>query len=421
MKKLLIIALSFCILSVHSATIPTSQDDVELLKEAILIIKSSYVKANLNDRELIHGAINGIVETLNDPYTNFLSSDEFKDLNDETSGQFGGVGIIVTLREQKVTVISPIFGSPADQAGIRAGDLITEVNGQPIKDGELKKALQLLKGEIGETVEIETFTPSDNKYRKSLLNREVVKNTSIIFSGVTPDNFGYVRIRNFSASTADDLEKEIKDMESVPIKGLILDLRSNAGGLLTAGINVADLFLESGTILSTRSRDGEKNVYMADAQISHKGYPMVVLIDRGSASAAEIVAAALHDNQKAILVGEKSFGKGCVQTVKTLSDGSALSLTTAWYYTPAGECIHDKGINPDVLVENPVFEDQKKVDEIVNTLRKEQEQSYQDRYQNKIHRFTPFEYDNQLLRAVDTLREFWKFQPLYEKFTPAVH
>lgn len=416
-KLLLFIVLSA--VTIQAATIPTSQEDIELLKEALLIIKSSYVRANLNDKELIHGAIGGVVDSLNDPYTSFLSTDDFKELTDETSGQFGGVGIIVTLKNQKVTVISPIYDSPADRAGIRAGDVIFRVNSTDIDDGELNKALKLLKGEIGQTVEIEVMRPRGNTTHKFLFRRELVKNSSIIYSGMTESGIGYIRVRNFSSSTEQDIAKELRKMQKSNLRGLVLDLRSNAGGLLSAGINTANLFLDSGTILSTRSRDGDKNIYLADAQVHFKNFPIVVLIDGGTASAAEIVAAALKDNQRALLVGQKSFGKGCVQTVKPLSDGTAISLTTAWYYTPSGKCIHDQGIDPDIIVESPLIDDQKAADSMMGTLRQDQESSYQDRYEGKVHHLVPPDFDLQLIRGIEALDEFWKFHGMYEKIGSA--
>jgi len=411
---IIIIAL-FC-LELSAATIPTAEKNLDVLKQSLLIIKSSYVKAGLSDKKLIYGAINGMVKTLDDPFTNFLTPEEFGELNNETSGQFGGIGIIVTLKDNLVTVITPIYDSPAERAGVIPGDIITAVNNQQIKKGELKKALSLLKGELGTTVEISVLHPQINKQDKFILTREVIKDTSLIYAGVTPQKYGYVRIRNFSSSTADDLEQELIRIEKTGIKGFILDLRSNPGGLLTAGIKTANLFLQSGTILTTRSRDGDQNVYLADSQKAHTDYPMVVIIDRGSASAAEIVSAALHDNKRAILVGEKSFGKGCVQTVRTLEDGSALSLTTAWYYTPNGICIHNKGIKPDVNVYNPIITDKEKLKALISKIRKDQQKSYQQIMIHNVYHFKPEPSDKQLMRAISVLDEFWKFRRMYEKY-----
>jgi len=417
MKKI-IVSIVILLLSINSycATIPTAEKNLDVLKQALLIIKSSYVKAGLSDEKLIYGAINGMVKTLNDPFTNFLTPEEFGKLNNETSGQFGGIGIIVTLKNDLVTVISPIFDSPAERAGIIAGDIITAVNDKPIKKGELKKALTLLKGELGTTVEVEILHPQIGKKDTMMLTREVIKDTSLIYAGITPEKYGYVRIRNFSSSTPDDLEQELSRLEKSGIKGFILDLRSNPGGLLTAGIKTANLFLESGTILTTRSRDGDQNVYLADSQKAHTSYPMVILINSGSASAAEIVSAALHDNKRAILVGEKSFGKGCVQTVRKLEDGSALSLTTAWYYTPSGVCIHNKGIMPDIKAINPIITDKEKLKELISKIRKDQQQSYQQMMLHKVYKFKPEPSDNQLIMGIQVLNEFWKFRNMYEKY-----
>jgi carboxyl-terminal processing protease len=416
MKKLILGIMIFFSINLFGATIPTSEKSLDVLKQALLIIKSSYVKAGLSDKKLIYGAINGMVKTLNDPFTNFLTPEEYGALNNETSGEFGGIGIIVTLKDNLVTVISPIYDSPAERAGIVAGDIITSVNNEQIKRGELKKALTLLKGELGTTVEISIFNPQTKKQDDLTLTREIIKDTSIVYAGITPENYGYVRIRNFSASTPNDLEQELINMKKVGIKGFILDLRSNPGGLLTAGIKTANLFLKFGTILTTRSRDGDQNVYLADSQKAYTDFPMVILIDRGSASAAEIVSAALHDNKRAILVGERSFGKGCVQTVRTLEDGSALSLTTAWYYTPAGICIHNKGIKPDITVQNPLITDKEKLKELIKKIRKDQQKSYQEMMLHNVYHFKPEPSDKQLLRGIQVLDEFWKFRKMYEKY-----
>lgn len=411
-----LVILSFFIgLFGFSATIPIEKNDLKVIKEVMLLIKSDYVKKNISDKKLIDGAINGMVGILNDPYTHYLTPEEYKELNNETSGKFGGVGIVVSLKNNLVTIISPIYDSPAERAGILSGDIIIAVNGIPIKQGELKKALRLLKGNVGTSVKITVFRPDDKREYTFDLTRQIVKDTSLVFAGVIEKRFGYIKLRNFSATTEEDLYNELKKMMKIPIKGLILDLRANPGGLLQAGINVANLFLKKGTILTTRSRDGDENVYLANARKYFHGFPIVILIDRGTASAAEIVAAALHDNKRAILIGEDSFGKGCVQTVYTLTNGSAITLTTAWYYTPSGLCIQNRGLKPDIYVKMNPIQDSGKLSEISKILKKVYKESIKMRHMDKLYHFEPFSYDNQLIRAVETLKEFWYFKQLYGK------
>ncbi len=312
--------------------------------------RESYVDP-VTDKKLIESALNGMLMNL-DPHSGYLSEDDFKDMQVQTRGEFGGLGIEVTTENGLVKVVTPIDETPAAKAGIKAADLITHLDGKPILGLTLEEAVEKMRGRVGSVIEITVRREGVNEPLKFKLVRDVIKIQSV--RNRIEGNVGYIRINSFSQTTYPGLEKAVKDIQAKlgnKLKGYVLDLRNNPGGLLDQAIAVSDAFLEKGEIVSTRGReeDDTKRDNATAGDIT-SGKPIVVLINEGSASAAEIVAGALQDHRRAILMGEKSFGKGSVQTVIPIAGHGAMRLTTARYYTPSGRSIQAKGIEPDIQV-----------------------------------------------------------------------
>ena len=321
---------------------------LKLFSDVIELIENNYVDP-VNSKDLIDKAIQGMVSGL-DPHSAFLSPDDFKELQIDTQGEFTGIGVSITLKDGFVTVISPIEGTPAYKAGIKAGDRIIKVNGKPTRD--LREAVKLIRGPKGTEVTVtivreESKNPIDFKIVRDIIPVESVKAVEL------RPGYGYVWVTNFRENTTEDLVAALDKLESgkTPLQGLILDLRDDPGGLLDQAIEVSDLFLDKGIILSIRGREEKNNqIFKATPNQIKRTYPMVVLINGGTASASEIVAGALQDQKRALIMGTTSFGKGSVQSVERLRDGYALKLTIARYYTPSGRSIQAKGIVPDIIV-----------------------------------------------------------------------
>jgi carboxyl-terminal processing protease len=343
---------------------------LKLFSDVIELVESNYVDP-VDSKDLIEKAIQGMVHGL-DPHSSLLSPEDLKELQIDTQGEFTGIGVSITMKDGFVTVISPIEGTPAYKAGIKAGDKIIKVNGKATHD--LRQAVKMIRGPKGTEVVVtiareEVKKPIDFKIIRDIIPVESVKAT------VLKPGYGYVWITNFRDSTTDDLVSELEKLESakIPLKGLILDLRDNPGGLLSQAIEVSDLFIEKGTILSIKGRR-EKNtqIYKATADKVKRHYPIVLLINGGSASASEIVAGALQDQKRALILGTTSFGKGSVQSVEKLRDGYGLKLTIARYYTPSGRSIQAKGIQPDIIVKRR-FIDKEEMDEAGEGMIKEKD------------------------------------------------
>jgi len=311
-------------------------------------IEDNYVTP-VNEEELIHGAIRGMVGTL-DPHSVYMSPDVYRELKVDTRGRFDGIGIEVSVRKGLLTVISPIKGTPADEVGIQARDQIIRINGKPTADLNLSEAVRMMRGKRGSRIKLTIKREGIKNPFDVTLTLRVIKVPSVKYD-IYDDKFAYVTVINFQQGTGRALEKVLKEMhKKYDLQGLILDLRKNPGGLLDQAVAVSDIFLSHGKIVTTESRGTE-----IDRRDAHEGgtepdYPIIVLVDGGSASAAEIVAGALQDNKRAIVVGTKSFGKGSVQTVIDLDDGAGLKLTIAYYLTPSGRIIQDHGIKPDIVV-----------------------------------------------------------------------
>ena len=339
----------------------TDEQIYEELKKLAMVFevaRDNFVE-EADEKKMLEAAMNGMLGAL-DPHSSYLSADDFKEFNDKSHGEFGGLGIQITSDRGAVRVISPIDDTPADKAGIKAGDYITHIDGEQVFDLTLNQAVKKMKGRPGTKVKL-TVVSDDGEPREMTLKRAIIKVESVKHDTKTladadpsdPDSpkIGYLRISDFGATTARDLNKAIEKLEKDKVIGYVVDVRNNPGGYLTAAIDVSDAFLDSGEIVSTRGKGkGDiERVYAKSGDLTN-GKPVVVLINHGSASASEIVAGALQDNGRGLVMGSQSFGKGSVQQQKPLGDGTAIHITIARYYTPSGRSIQNEGITPDVEV-----------------------------------------------------------------------
>ena len=318
-------------------------------------VRAQYVDQP-DDQKLVETAINGMLTSL-DPHSSYMNAKEAAEMRTETRGQFGGLGIEVTMQDELVKVVSPFEGTPADKAGVLAGDLIAEINGEQVRGLTLGEAVDKMKGDIGTSVALTIIREGATKPVRLTLTRAEIKVPSVRHS--VEGDVGYIKLLKFNEQTTVGLEDAIADIrEKVgedKLKGFIVDLRRNPGGLLDEAVSVSDAFLDNGEIVSTRGRNPEETRrYNARSGDDIDGKPLVVLVNGGSASASEIVAGALQDQRRATVVGTRSFGKGSVQTIIPLGQNGALRLTTALYYTPSGSSIQGRGINPDIVVEQPL-------------------------------------------------------------------
>ncbi len=335
-----------------SSTQTLPLNDLRTFAEVLERIKTAYVEP-IDDKTLFENAIKGMLSNL-DPHSSYLEPDAFRDLQESTSGEFGGLGIEVGLEDGILQVIAPIDDSPASAAGLEAQDLIIKIDDQPTKGLSLMESVEKMRGKPGTSIRL-TIVREGRKPFDVTLKRAVIKNRSVK-SQLLESDYGFLRISQFQVNTGDEVEKALarlkKENKGQPLKGLILDLRNNPGGVLQAAVEVTDHFLSSGLIVYTKGRLANAELrFSANAKNASEGVPLVVLINGGSASASEIVAGALQDHKRGIVMGTDSFGKGSVQTVLPLNNDRALKLTTALYYTPKGRSIQAQGIVPDILVE----------------------------------------------------------------------
>jgi carboxyl-terminal processing protease len=321
--------------------------NIETFTEVLRQIEENYVEPQ-DAQKLIEGAIKGMVQSL-DPHSSFMTKEEHQELMMETRGSFTGIGIEITVKDGMLTVVSPIEGTPAYVAGLKAGDKIVKIEGKPTKDMTLIDAVKQIRGPKGSQVNLTILRESETKPLEFAIVRDVIPLKSVRHLLLAPE-VGYVRVSNFQSKTAEELALALENLEKDRrLIGLILDLRNNPGGLLSQAIEVSELFLDSGVIVSTKGRDSSQDITAtAHKNKRARSYPIIILVNGGSASAAEIVAGALQDNLRALVLGTKTFGKGSVQTILPLSDGSGLRLTTARYYTPSGRSIQLSGITPDI-------------------------------------------------------------------------
>jgi carboxyl-terminal processing protease len=333
--------------------------NLELFSYVMERVRKDYADGEkLTYQELVYGALKGMISTL-DPHSEFLDPEKYKELQSDTQGTFGGLGIVISLKDNYITVVAPMEDSPGFKAGILSGDRIVKIDGKSTERMSIQDAVKGLRGEPGTEVRITVFRPSSNqikdyKLARALINVDMVKdiNGKKEFP-LGPDRIGYVRLIQFGDKTSDDLEAALRKLKSQGMQALILDLRWNPGGLLEQAVDVCEKFLPRGELVVTT--EGRNSAQNSTRRAMGRGdeirnMPMVVLVNLGSASASEIVAGCLQDLKRAIVLGEKTFGKGSVQSILPLSDGSALRLTTAKYYTPSHKVIHTEGITPDIVV-----------------------------------------------------------------------
>jgi len=367
---------------------------IELFSDAIALIRSDYVD-KIKAEDLIYGALKGMLASL-DAHSQFMDPDTYKEIKVETRGEFGGIGIEITLKEGLLTIITPIDDTPGYKAGLKPGDIIVKIEDKSTRGITLIDAVKKLRGKAGTDVTITILRESEKKIFDVTITRGIIHIESIKDAYLIENNIGYVRLSEFQENTSKDLEAALNKLEKDGMDSLILDLRNNPGGLLNMSAEVANKFIGGGKVIVTtrgRHKSNEK-IYKARDRGTHPDYPMVVLVNKGSASASEIVAGAIQDNKRGIIIGTKTFGKGSVQTIVPLKDGSALRLTTAKYFTPSGRAIREEGIVPDVVVEyeeRKVKKDNDRELEVFKKLEKTEKEN------DKIH-------DNQLLRAIDLLK-----------------
>jgi carboxyl-terminal processing protease len=345
------------------STVPDSiYEDLKLFTDVFGIIQKEYVETT-KPKEMVYGAIKGILETL-DPHSAFMPPETYREMQEETRGRFEGIGIEITSKDGVLTVVSPIEDTPAFKAGILAGDQIVRIEGDVTKNLSLMDAVKRLRGPRGTKVTITIMREGSAKPQDFTLVRDVIPVRSVRYE-LMDKQYGYIRLSQFQEKTDGDLDKAIKALETESkgtLKGLILDLRNNPGGLLDQAVKITDRFVESGLIVSVEGRrDEQKMKFYAHSQGTLPDYPLVVLINGGSASASEIVAGAIQDLKRGVVVGTPSFGKGSVQTIFPLKEGAGLRLTTARYFTPSGRSIQAKGIVPDIIVKPAKPEDEKEI------------------------------------------------------------
>ena len=320
---------------------------LDLFSDVLNTIKKEYVDEVKQD-EVIDSAINGMLQSL-DPYSSYMSPEAFENMNRDTKGEFGGLGIEITMEAGLVKIITPIEGTPADKAGVLAGDYIVKINGKQVKGMTLLDAVKLMRGKVGTSINITVRRPEIEDEIKFKITRAIIKIREV--SAEIKSNIGYIRLRAFNEQSHNQLIKQLNKITNNKLDGYILDLRNNPGGLLSQAIKITETFLDGGEIVSTKGR-GKNDIKIFNAKKGDKinKKPLIILINQGSASASEIVSGALKDHKRAILVGEKSFGKGSVQSIIRLKNRGGLRLTTAKYYLPSGVSIHEKGVEQDITV-----------------------------------------------------------------------
>ena len=320
---------------------------LDLFSDVLDTLKKEYVD-DVKQDEVIDSAINGMLQSL-DPYSSYMSPEAFQNMSRDTKGEFGGLGIEITMESGLVKIITPIEGTPADKAGVQAGDYIVKIEDKQVKGMTLLDAVKLMRGKVGTSLEITVRRPEVEGEIKFNITRAIIKIREV--SAEVKNNIGYIRLRAFNEQSHNQLIKQLKKISNKKIEGYILDLRNNPGGLLSQAIKITETFLDGGEIVSTRGRDkNDIRIFNAKKGDKINNKPLIVLINQGSASASEIVSGALKDHKRAILLGEKSFGKGSVQSIIPLKNRGGLRLTTAKYYLPSGESIHEKGVEPDITV-----------------------------------------------------------------------
>ncbi len=378
--------------------------ELEIFSDALSIVQSDYVEEP-EAKQLIYGALKGMLATL-DPYSQFLDPDSYNELKVDTEGEFGGLGIEISLKDDLLTVIAPIDDTPAYKAGLKAGDRIVKIDGELTRGITLLDAVKKLRGKPSTTVILTVLREGENALKDYTMTRDIIKIQSVREAKILEDRIGYIRLSDFREHTPTDLEAALERLKAEGMDGLIIDLRNNPGGLLDVSVSVTELFLDRRQmIVSTKGRFKSQNLeFQSRRRGSIPEVPIVVLVNEGSASASEIVAGALQDHRRAIVVGVKTYGKASVQTIFPLKDGSALRLTTSKYFTPSGRLIHGEGIKPDVVVPLDAAPEVK-----------DKPPSSEEVFEHVEHPEKPSDpekpkMDNQLARAVDLLKGIKVYQ-----------
>jgi carboxyl-terminal processing protease len=405
---IIILSISFLNFSLRDCLAKESEqkdnfyEEIELFADTLAIIRSEYVDET-KMKDLIYGALEGMLSSL-DPYSQFMDPDTYNEVKVETEGEFGGLGIEITIKDGMLMIITPLDDTPAYKAGLKAGDRIVKIDDKLTKNITLLEAVKKLRGKPGTEVKLTIMREGEKELLDFTIKRGIIKIKSIKEARILEDNIGYIRIAEFQENTPQDLEKALLDLEKQHMEGLILDLRNNPGGLLDVAVKVVDKFIDKGkVVVTTQGRIKSQNLEFKSHFSPHPHYPLVVLVNGGSASGSEIVAGAIQDHKRGILLGTKTFGKGSVQTIIPLKDGSALRLTTSKYFTPKGRAIHEKGIIPDVVVE---LREEK-------IVKKEKRNIFEDIEKNKLkEKKKEIVYDNQLNRALDLLKGIRAYQGL---------
>ena len=414
MRKLyiIIVTLSLIIFAFSSVSIcemeKKKKDDlyrqVELFSDTLAIIQTDYVDET-KPHDLIYGALKGMLSSL-DPHSQFMDPDTYNELKTDTEGKFGGLGIEITIKDGLLTVVTPIEDTPAWKAGIKAGDRIVKINDELTRDITLTDAVKKMRGKPGDAVNITILRESEKKILELKIVRDVIKIKDIKEAKILEDGIGYIKLLEFRENTPKDMEIALDSLKKENMNAFILDLRNNPGGLLETAVRVTEKFIPKGkmVVYTKGRRPGQNMEFISQSQNGVLDLPMAVLINEGSASGSEIVAGCLKDYNRAIIIGTKSFGKGSVQTIVPLSDGSALRLTTSKYFTPLGKEIHGKGVLPDILVEEGKIELASVKDQELEKSKDVFEQVEKKDTEKPADKEKDYKTDNQLMRAVDVLK-----------------
>ena len=384
---------------------------IKLFTKAIVLVRENFAEEK-SPKDLIYGAFKGMVGSLDD-HSQFMDPEMFEEMQVETGGEFGGLGIEITVRDKVLTIVTPLDDTPASREGLSPGDQIIKIEGEPTKSIKLMDAVKKLRGKPGTQVVITISRPGEEEYRDYTITRAKIKVESIKESKIIEDDIGYIKMVQFQERTGKDLEKALRKLEKKGMQSLVFDMRNNHGGLLQVAIDVADKFLPKGKlIVSTKGKNKKQDSeWCASNRRTRVDLPLVIIVNKGSASGTEIVAGAIQDWNRGVILGSKTFGKGTVQSVMRLKDGSALRLTTAKYFTPSGRCIHEEGITPDIVAEISQEDEiklvMKKYDELDKKLKKVEGEALAEEKEVQ---------DIQLQRAVDLLKAWDVYK---KKATPA--
>ncbi len=406
-----------------AAAATTSYDHLRVFADVLAMIQNYYVEEKTS-KDLSEGAIRGLLRTL-DPHSSYMDPETFKSRKQETEGKFGGLGIEITIRDSFITIVAPIEDTPAERKGLQAGDKIVKIEGKITKDMSLTDAVKMMRGKIGTDITLSIFREGEDgkdemgETFEVTITRALIKIHSVKFDMID-DEVAYLRILSFNQNTSKETRKAVDKLRKNSFKGMVLDLRNNPGGLLRQAVDVSRLFLGKGlTVVSTRGRTRDQNMReVTEVDGPYTDFPMVVLINAGSASASEIVAGAFQDLKRALVVGVRSFGKGSVQTIRPLGNGAGLSLTTARYYTPSDRMIHGTGIEPDIMVKfrPPKKEDEEKLEplrekQLMERFNGSAEEKEKTPVKEK-RKIFDLEKDNQLRRGVELIKAWDIFRDL---------